>query len=64
MRSSATHLPVPRLTARDATAEAVAGIVQRPGRAAATARAAAGAAAVGGGQVGGWGRAAGSRGRG
>ena len=36
MRSSATHLPVPRLTARDATAEAVAGIVQRPGRAAAT----------------------------
>ncbi len=33
MRSSAAHLPVPRLTARDATAEAVAGIVQRPGRA-------------------------------
>jgi putative ABC transport system permease protein len=30
---SRTHLPVPRLTARDATAEAVAGIVQRPGRA-------------------------------
>ena len=36
MRSSTAHLPVPRLTARDATAEAVAGIVQRPGRAAAT----------------------------
>jgi putative ABC transport system permease protein len=36
MRSSATGLPLPRLTARDATAEAVAGIVQRPGRAAAT----------------------------
>jgi putative ABC transport system permease protein len=33
MRSSTAHLPVPRLTARDATAEAVAGIVQRPGRA-------------------------------
>ena len=32
MRSSATGLPLPRLTARDATAEAVAGIVQRPGR--------------------------------
>jgi putative ABC transport system permease protein len=30
------QLPRPRLTARDATAEAVAGIVQRPGRAAAT----------------------------
>jgi putative ABC transport system permease protein len=36
MRRSATGLPLPRLTARDATAEAVAGIVQRPGRAAAT----------------------------
>ena len=33
MRSAAAHLPVPRLTVRDATAEAVAGIVQRPGRA-------------------------------
>jgi putative ABC transport system permease protein len=33
MRSSATGLPSPRLSARDATAEAVAGIVQRPGRA-------------------------------
>ena len=38
MRSSAAQLPrprlpLPRLTARDATAEAVAGIVQRPGRA-------------------------------
>jgi putative ABC transport system permease protein len=33
MRSPATGLPSPRLTARDATAEAVAGIVQRPGRA-------------------------------
>ncbi|HEY1319715.1 MAG TPA: ABC transporter permease, partial [Streptosporangiaceae bacterium] len=32
MRSSATGLPSPRLSARDATAEAVAGIVQRPGR--------------------------------
>ena len=32
MRSSATGLPLPRLTVRDATAEAVAGIVQRPGR--------------------------------
>jgi putative ABC transport system permease protein len=40
MRRSRTGLPrelaLPRLTARDATAEAVAGIVQRPGRAAAT----------------------------
>jgi putative ABC transport system permease protein len=34
--SSATGLPLPRLTARDATAEAVAGIAARPGRAAAT----------------------------
>ena len=33
MRSSATGLPSPRLTTRDAAAEAVAGIVQRPGRA-------------------------------
>lgn len=33
MRSAAAHLPVPRLTVRDASAEAVAGIVQRPGRA-------------------------------
>ena len=33
MPSPATGLPAPRLTARDATAEAVAGIVQRPGRA-------------------------------
>ena len=33
MRSSATGLPSPRLAARDAAAEAVAGIVQRPGRA-------------------------------
>ena len=33
MRSSATGLPPPRLAARDAAAEAVAGIVQRPGRA-------------------------------
>jgi putative ABC transport system permease protein len=33
MSSPATGLPSPRLTARDATAEAVAGIVQRPGRA-------------------------------
>jgi putative ABC transport system permease protein len=33
MRSPATGLPSPRLAARDATAEAVAGIVQRPGRA-------------------------------
>ena len=32
MRNSALGLPSPRLTARDATAEAVAGIVQRPGR--------------------------------
>ena len=36
MRRSGTGLPLPRLTARDATAEAVAGIVQRPGRAALT----------------------------
>ena len=33
MPRSATGLPASRLTARDATAEAVAGIVQRPGRA-------------------------------
>ena len=33
MRRPATGLPLPRLTARDAGAEAVAGIVQRPGRA-------------------------------
>src|SRR5215470_18400622 len=33
MPSSRTGLPSPRLSARDATAEAVAGIVQRPGRA-------------------------------
>ena len=33
MASPATGLPSPRLTARDATTEAVAGIVQRPGRA-------------------------------
>jgi putative ABC transport system permease protein len=33
MRRPRTGFPVPRLTARDATAEAVAGIVQRPGRA-------------------------------
>ena len=33
MPSPSTGLPSPRLTARDATAEAVAGIVQRPGRA-------------------------------
>jgi putative ABC transport system permease protein len=33
MPSPATGLPSPRLAARDATAEAVAGIVQRPGRA-------------------------------
>jgi putative ABC transport system permease protein len=32
MGSLATGLPSPRLTVRDATAEAVAGIVQRPGR--------------------------------
>jgi len=32
-RSASTGLPLPRLAARDATAEAVAGIVQRPGRA-------------------------------
>src|ERR1700748_2214458 len=36
MRNSATGLPSPRLSARDATAEAVAGIVHRPGRAALT----------------------------
>ncbi len=36
MPRSATGLPASRLTARDATAEAVAGIVQRPGRATAT----------------------------
>src|ERR1039458_10865053 len=33
MRRSRTGLPASRLTARDAIAEAVAGIVQRPGRA-------------------------------
>ena len=33
MPSSRTGLPAPRLSARDAAAEAVAGIVQRPGRA-------------------------------
>jgi putative ABC transport system permease protein len=33
MRSSVTGLPSPRLASRDAAAEAVAGIVQRPGRA-------------------------------
>jgi putative ABC transport system permease protein len=33
MRSSAIGLPPPRLAARDAASEAVAGIVQRPGRA-------------------------------
>jgi putative ABC transport system permease protein len=33
MPDSATGLPAPRLAARDAAAEAVAGIVQRPGRA-------------------------------
>jgi putative ABC transport system permease protein len=33
MTSSRTGLPAPRLSARDAAAEAVAGIVQRPGRA-------------------------------
>jgi putative ABC transport system permease protein len=33
MASPATGLPAPRLTARDATAEAVAGIAARPGRA-------------------------------
>ena len=33
MRRSATGLPAPRLTARDTAAEAIAGIVQRPGRA-------------------------------
>ena len=32
MGSSATGLPSPRLTVRDAAAEAIAGIVQRPGR--------------------------------
>jgi putative ABC transport system permease protein len=36
MPRPATGLPSPRLTVRDAAAEAVAGIVQRPGRAAAT----------------------------
>jgi len=36
MSSSATGLPSPHLAARDATAEAVAGIVQRPGRSALT----------------------------
>jgi putative ABC transport system permease protein len=36
MRSPAIDLPAPRLATRDAAAEAVAGIVQRPGRAAAT----------------------------
>jgi putative ABC transport system permease protein len=36
MRRSGTGLPSPRLTARDALAEAVAGIVQRPGRAGTT----------------------------
>jgi putative ABC transport system permease protein len=36
MRSPVTGLPAPRLAARDTAAEAVAGIVQRPGRAAAT----------------------------
>jgi putative ABC transport system permease protein len=36
MRSSPVGLARPRLTARDTTAEAVAGIVQRPGRSAAT----------------------------
>jgi putative ABC transport system permease protein len=36
MPSPAAGLPSPRLTVRDATAEAVAGIVQRPGRAALT----------------------------
>src|ERR1700675_3749729 len=36
MPSSATGLPSSRLAARDAAAEAVAGIVQRPGRAALT----------------------------
>jgi len=33
MRRSATGLPAPRLTVRDTAAEAIAGIVQRPGRA-------------------------------
>src|ERR1700689_1475850 len=33
MRRAGTGLPPPRLTARDTAAEAVAGIVQRPGRA-------------------------------
>src|SRR5258708_29493689 len=33
MSRSATGLPSPRLATRDASAEAVAGIVQRPGRA-------------------------------
>ncbi len=36
MPRSTTDLPSPRLTTRDAAAEAVAGIVQRPGRSAAT----------------------------
>ncbi len=36
MASPAAGLPAPRLTARDAATEAVAGIVQRPGRTAAT----------------------------
>src|SRR5881392_614721 len=36
MPRPSTGLPRPRLTARDAAAEAVAGIVQRPGRAALT----------------------------
>src|SRR5215471_16746485 len=36
MPGPAAGLPRPRLAARDATAEAVAGIVQRPGRAALT----------------------------
>ncbi len=36
MRKPATGLPSPRLTVRDAAAEAVAGIVQRPGRTALT----------------------------
>jgi putative ABC transport system permease protein len=33
MRRARTGLPLPKLTARDTAAEAVAGIVQRPGRA-------------------------------
>jgi putative ABC transport system permease protein len=36
VRSAVTGLPSPRLSARDATAEAVAGIAQRPGRTALT----------------------------